>query len=147
MLIGGGIGSQLKNLPNTFGSYVTDMFRYPIIAPYEMVRGNYVFGSKTKAMLKRAQQESKYFNTAYDNLVDKYINKNVYNGFGDVRPTFEMEIAPKSGSYKAYYDHLSNTVRTPMFKDKNTRIAIPFDIYRKGTISHEATHALHNRAA
>lgn len=147
MLIGGGIGSQLKRLPNMYGSYVTDMLRYPVIAPYEMVRGNYVFGSKTKAMLKRAQQESKYFNTAYDNLVDKYINKEAYPGFGDVRPMFEMEIAPKDDSYKAYYDYLSNTVRTPMFNDKNTRIAIPFDIYRKGAISHEATHALHNRAA
>ena len=147
MLTGGGIGSQLKRLPNIYGSYVTDMLRYPVIAPYEMIRGNYVFGSKTKAMLKRAQQESKYFNTAYDNLVDKYINKEAYPGFGDVRPKFEMEIAPKNGSYKAYYDYLSNTVRTPMFNNKNTRIAIPFDIYRKGTISHEATHALHNRAA
>lgn len=111
-----------------------------------MARGNYVFGSKAKALLKRTQQESKYFNTAYDNLVDKYVNKNAYPGFMDVKPKLEMEIAPKSGGYKAYYDNLKNAVVTPMFKDKNTRIAIPFDIYRKGTISHEATHALHNRA-
>lgn len=145
MLLGGGIGSLLKYaaIPN---SYVSDMLRYPIIAPYEMARGNYVFGSKAKALLKRTQQESKYFNTAYDNLVDKYINKNAYSGFMDVKPKLEMEIAPKSGGYEAYYDNLKNAVVTPMFKDKNTRIAIPFDIYRKGTISHEATHALHNRA-
>lgn len=146
MLLGGGVGSLLKHA-NMGNSYITDMLRYPVIAPYEMTRGNYVFGSKTKAMLKRAQQESKYFNTAYDNLVDKYINKEAYPGFGDVRPMFEMEIAPKNGSYKAYYSYPNNTVITPMFNNKNTRIAIPFDIYRKGTISHEATHALYNRAA
>lgn len=145
MLLGGGIGSLLKYaaIPN---SYISDMLQYPIIAPYEMARGNYVFGSKAKALLKRTQQESKYFNTVYDNLVDKYINKNAYPGFMDVKPKLEMEIAPKFGEYAAYYDNLKNAVVTPMFKDKNTRIAIPFDIYRKGVISHEATHALHNRA-
>lgn len=127
-----------------FGSYVTDMLRYPVIAPYEMLRGNYVFGSKTKAMLKRAQQESKYFNTVYDDLVDKYINKDVYSGFGDIRPRFKMETAP-TGNHGAFYNPNSNTVTTPMFNSKDTRIAIPFDIYRKGTISHEATHALHKR--
>lgn len=145
MLLGGSIGSQLKRLPNMYGSYVTDMLRYPVIAPYEMLRGNYVFGSKTKAMLKRAQQESKYFNTVYDDLVDKYINKDVYPGFGDIRPGFKMEIAP-TGNYGAFHNPNSNTVTTPMFNSKDTRIAIPFDIYRKGTISHEATHALHKRA-
>lgn len=89
MLLGGGVGSLLKYvaIPN---SYVSDMLRYPIIAPYEMARGNYVFGSKTKAMLKRAEQESKYFNTVYDDLVDKYINKDLYPGFGDVKPKFKM---------------------------------------------------------
>lgn len=144
MLLGGGIGSLLKYaaIPN---SYVSDMLRYPIIAPYEMARGNYVFGSKAKAMLKRTQQESKYFNTVYDDLVDKYINKDVYPGFGDIRPGFKMEVAP-TGNYGAFHDPKSNTVTTPMFNSKNTRIAIPFDIYRKGTISHEATHALHKRA-
>lgn len=145
MLIGGGIGSQLKRLPNMYGSYVTDMLRYPVIAPYEMARGNYVFGSKAKAMLKRTQQESKYFDTVYDDLVDKYINKDVYPGFGDIRPGFKMEVAP-TGDYGAFYNPNSNTVTTPMFNSKDTRIAIPFDIYRKGTISHEATHALHKRA-
>lgn len=144
MLLGGGIGSLLKYaaIPS---SYVSDMLRYPIIAPYEMARGNYVFGSKAKAMLKRTQQESKYFNTVYDDLVDKYINKNVYSGFGDIRPGFKMEVAP-TGNYGAFYNPESNIVTTPMFNSKNTRIAIPFDIYRKGTISHEATHALHKRA-
>lgn len=144
MLLGGGVGSLLKYaaIPN---SYVSDMLRYPIIAPYEMARGNYVFGSKAKAMLKRTQQESKYFNTVYDDLVDKYINKAVYPSFGDIRPGFKMEVAP-TGDYGAFYDPKSNTVTTPMFNSKNTRIAIPFDIYRKGTISHEATHALHKRA-
>lgn len=41
MLLGGGAGSLLKYaaIPN---SYVSDMLRYPIIAPYEMARGNYV---------------------------------------------------------------------------------------------------------
>lgn len=144
MLLGGGVGSLLKYaaIPN---SYVSDMLRYPIIAPYEMARGNYVFGSKAKAMLKRTQQESKYFNTVYDDLVDKYINKDVYPGFGDIRPGFKMEVAP-TGDYGAFYNPKSNTVTTPMFNSKNTRIAIPFDIYRKGTISHEATRALHKRA-
>lgn len=145
MLIGGGIGSQLKRLPNMYGSYVTDMLRYPVIAPYEMARGNYVFGSKTKAMLKRAQQESKYFNTAYDDLTDKYINKDVYPGFGDIKPNFKMKSA-LNGDVAAYYNPNVNTVVTPMFKGSNTRISFPFDVYRKGTILHEATHALHNRA-
>lgn len=145
MLIGGGIGSQLKRLPNMYGSYVTDMLRYPIIAPYEMIRGNYVFGSKAKAMLKRTQQESKYFNTAYDDLMDKYINKDVYPGFGDVRPNFKMKQA-LNGNLAAHHSPNTNTVVTPMFRDSDTRISIPFDVYRKGTISHEATHALHNRA-
>lgn len=49
---------------------------------------------KTKAMLKRAEQESKYFNTVYDDLVDKYINKDLYPGFGDVKPKFKMQNAP-----------------------------------------------------
>jgi hypothetical protein len=144
MLLGGSAGSLLKyaSIPN---SYISDILRYPIIAPYEMARGNYVFGSKAKAMLKRTQQESKYFNTVYDDLVDKYINKNVYPGFGDIKPKFKMEVAP-TGDYGAFHDPRSNTVVTPMFNSKNTRIAIPFDIYRKGTISHEATHALHKRA-
>lgn len=88
-LLGSGVGSLLKYavIPN---SYVSDMLRYPIIAPYEMARGNYVFGSKAKAVLKRTQQESKYFNTVYDDLVDKYINKDLYPGFGDVKPKFKM---------------------------------------------------------
>lgn len=149
MLIGGGIGSQLKRLPNMYGSYVTDMLRYPVIAPYEMVRGNYVFGSKTKAMLKRAQQESKYFNTVYDDLTDKYINKDVYPGFGDVKSKFKMNKAMNkamNSEIGAYYDPSTNTVIFPMFNNRDTRIAIPFDVYRKGTISHEATHAFHWRA-
>ena len=145
MLIGGGIGSQLKRLPNMYGSYITDMLRYPVIAPYEMARGNYVFGSKTKAMLKRAQQESKYFNTAYDDLVDKYINKDVYPGFGNVKPKLKMTKALRDG-VGAYYNPNTNTVVTPMFKRGDTRITVPFDVYRKGTITHEATHALHERA-
>lgn len=145
MLIGDGIGSQLKRLPNMYGSYVTDMLRYPVIAPYEMLRGNYVFGSKTKAMLKRAQQESKYFNTAYDDLMDKYINKDVYPGFGDIRPNFKM-VSALNGDVAAYYDSNMNTAVTPMFRGGDTRISIPFDVYRKGTILHESTHALHNRA-
>lgn len=121
------------------------MLRYPVIAPYEMLRGNYVFGSKTKAMLKRAQQESKYFNTAYDDLMDKYINKDVYPGFGDIRPNFKM-VSALNGDVAAYYDSNMNTVVTPMFRGSGTRISIPFDVYRKGTILHESTHALHNRA-
>lgn len=145
MLIGGGIGSQLKRLPNMYSSYVTDMLRYPVIAPYEMARGNYVFGSKTKAMLKRAQQESKYFNTVYDDLTDKYINKDVYPGFGDVKPKFKMQSAPDDETY-AYFNPLTNTVVTPMFKGAHSRIVNPFDVYRRGMISHEATHALHSRA-
>lgn len=128
-----------------YGSYVTDMLRYPVIAPYEMARGNYVFGSKTKAMLKRAQQESKYFNTAYDDLMDKYINKDVYPGFGDIKPNFKMKLA-LDGDVAAYYNPNVNTVVTPMFNGSDTRISFPFDVYRKGTILHEATHALHNRA-
>lgn len=128
-----------------FGSYVTDMLRYPIIAPYEMARGNYVFGSKTKAVLKRAQQESKYFNTAYEDLVDKYINKDVYPGFGNVKPKLKMTKA-LSDDVGAYYNPNTNTVVTPMFKRGDTRITSPFDVYRKGTITHEATHALHERA-
>lgn len=32
----------------------------------------------------------KYFNTVYDDLVDKYINKDLYPGFGDVKPKFKM---------------------------------------------------------
>ena len=144
MLLGGGVGSLLKYaaIPN---SYVSDMLRYPIIAPYEMARGNYVFGSKAKAMLKRTQQESKYFNTVYDDLVDKYINKDVYPGFGDVKPKFKMQNAP-DGETAAYFDPLTNTVVTPMFKGTYSRIVNPFDVYRRGTISHEATHALHARA-
>lgn len=145
LLIGGGIGSQLKRLPNMFGSYVTDMLRCPVITPYEMARGNYVFGSKTKAMLKREQQESKYFNTAYDDLVDKYINKDVYPGFENVKPKLKMTKA-LSDDVCAYYEPSTNTVVTPMFKRGDTRITIPFDVYRKGTITHEATHALHERA-
>jgi hypothetical protein len=128
-----------------YGSYVTDMLRYPVIAPYEILRGNYVFGSKTKAMLKRAQQESKYFNTAYDDLMDKYINKDVYPGFGDIRPDFKM-VSAINGDVAAYYSPSINTVVTPMFRGGDTRISIPFDVYRKGTILHESTHALHNRA-
>lgn len=45
-----------------------------------MARGNYVFGSKTKAMLKRAQQESKYFNTVYaeyNNIINRVTNGKV----------------------------------------------------------------------
>lgn len=144
MLLGGGIGSLLKYaaIPN---SYVSDMLRYPIIAPYEMARGNYVFGSKAKAMLKRTQQESKYFNIVYDDLVDKYINKDVYPGFGDVKPKFKMTKSVRSG-IGAYYNPDTNTLVMPMFDNGYTRIATPFDVYRKGTISHEATHALHWRA-
>lgn len=144
MLLGGGAGSLLKYaaIPN---SYVSDMLRYPIIAPYEMARGNYVFGSKTKAMLKRAEQESKYFNTVYDDLVDKYINKDLYPGFGDVKPKLKMQNAPDDEVY-AYFNPLTNTVMTPMFKDAYSRIVNPFDVYRRSTISHEATHALHSRA-
>lgn len=144
MLIGGGIGSQLKSLPN-YGSYVTDMLRYPVIAPYEMVRGNYVFGSKAKAVLKRAQQESKYFNTVYDDLVSNYINKDVYPGFGNVKPKLKMTKA-LSDDIGAYYYPSTNTVVTPLFMRGDTRITFPFDVYRKGTITHEATHALHARA-
>ena len=143
-LLGSGVGSLLKYaaIPN---SYVSDMLRYPIIAPYEMARGNYVFGSKAKAMLKRTQQESEYFNTVYDDLVDKYINKEAYPGFGDIKPAFKMEKA-LGGDTGAYYDGAINTVVTPMFKGAYSRIVEPFDVYRRGTISHEATHALHARA-
>lgn len=88
-LSGGGIGS-LSNYAVIPDSYVSDTLQYPITAPYEMVRGNYVFGSKAKALLKRTQQESKYFNTVYNDLVDKYINKDLYPGFGDVKSKFKM---------------------------------------------------------
>lgn len=33
-----------------------------------------------------------------------------------------------------------------MFKGAYSRIVNPFDAYRRGMISHEATHALHARA-
>lgn len=142
-LSGGGIGS-LSNYAVIPDSYVSDTLQYPITAPYEMVRGNYVFGSKAKALLKRTQQESKYFNTVYNDLVDKYINKDLYPGFGDVKSKFKMQNAPDDETY-AYFNPLINTAMTPMFKDVYSRIVNPFDAYRKSVISHKAAQALHSR--
>lgn len=146
--IAGGVGGHAlneyaKNL-NIKSPFLNDMLKYPATSIREMFRGNYAFGPIDRAIQRRTKKESDYMNYVYDDLVHNYIGKKLYPGFNDVKPS----IKPVRHYYgnEAEFQPYNNNVVTQVFRGPDTRMMYPFDMYRKGQIAHETTHAVINRA-
>lgn len=121
------------------------MLKYPATSIREMFRGNYAFGPIDRAIQRRTKKESDYMNYVYDDLVHNYIGKKLYPGFNDVKPSIKP-VRHFYGSEAAFQPY-NNSVVTKVFRGPDTRMMYPFDMYRKGQIAHETTHAVINRAS
>lgn len=145
----GGVGGHAlnkyaKNL-NIKSPFLNDMLKYPATSVREMFRGNYAFGPIDRAIQRRAKKEADYMNYVYDDLVHNYIGKQVYPGFNDVRPSLKSVRYLNNGN-DAQFNPDNKILTTQAFRGPDTRMMYPFDMYRKGQIAHETTHALHTRA-
>ena len=142
---GGGhaLNKYAKNL-NIKSPFLNDMLKYPATSIREMFRGNYAFGPIDRAIQRRTKKESDYMNYVYDDLVHNYIGKKLYPGFNDVKPSIKP-VRHYYGS-EAEFQPYNNSVVTKVFRGPDTRMMYPFDMYRKGQIAHETTHAVINRA-